>query len=69
MLGRPLVLPTTTTPDPVEACNASVSASISRIGQREAEAKDKIRALVRSYQERLFEARREQRIKKEKIVE
>ena len=60
------------TPDPVEACLASLRASLNRTGKEEAEAKEKLLALVRSQQERMFESRRaarRQQVKKEKTME
>ena len=49
--------PSTTTPDPVEACLASLRASSNCTGKEEAEAKEKLLALVRLQQERMFESR------------
>ena len=65
-------VPTTTTPEPVEACLASFRASMDSTGKLEAEAKEKLLALVRSRQEQMFESRRvarRRRVKKEKTTE
>ena len=64
--------PSTTTPDPFESRLASLRASWDRTEKEEAEAKKKLLALVRSQQERMFEARRatrRRRVKKEKTME